>query len=188
MSDEKLTVRHLQISDHELIIDYFLNSDQDFLKRMGVDTLKLPSKQEWLDLLNSNFALTDDKKKFFYMIWVLDDQPVGHSNINKIIYSNEAYMHLHLWQKQTRQKGLGVEFLRLTIPYYFEIFHLENLFCEPSAYNPAPNKSLEKAGFDFIKSYDTVPGWINFYQTVNLWCLSKKKFTNLYKKLKAGST
>jgi hypothetical protein len=179
MTGSKLLVRHLEITDHEPIVDYFLNSDKDFLGSMGVDTLKLPSKQEWLNLLNSNFTLSVDKKKFFYMIWLLDDQPVGHSNINKIIYSNEAYMHLHLWQKQIRQKGMGVEFLKLTIPYYFEIFQLENLFCEPSAYNPAPNKTLEKAGFDFIKSYDTVPGWINFYQTVNLWCLSKEKFKTL---------
>lgn len=180
MTGRKLSVRQLKISDHEPIVDYFLNSDKDFLVSMGVDTSKLPSKQEWLDLLNSNFILSNDKKKFFYIIWLLDDQPVGHSNINKIIYSNEAYMHLHLWQKQVRQKGMGVEFLRLTIPYYFAIFQLENLFCEPSAYNPAPNKALKKAGFDFIKSYDTVPGWINFYQTVNLWCLTKEKYKTLY--------
>ena len=180
MTDGKLSVRHLEITDHKNIVDYFLNSDKDFLNSMGVDTSKLPSRQEWLDILHSDFTLSTDKKKFFYIIWLLDNQPVGHSNINNIIYSNEAYMHLHIWQKQARQKGMGVEFLKLTIPYYFDIFQLKNLFCEPSAHNPAPNKTLEKTGFDFIKSYDTIPGWINFYQTVNKWCLTVEKFKSLY--------
>ena len=90
-------------------------------------------------------------------------------------------MHLHLWHKQTRQKGTGVEFLKLTLPYYFDTFKLQNLFCEPAASNVAPNKTLEKSGFDFVKSYDTIPGWINTYQTVNRWVLTKEKFNALFK-------
>ena len=175
-----ISVRNLEIEDHEKIVDYFLNSDKDFLISMGVDIPKLPGRQEWLDTLNSNFTLSISKKKFYYIIWLLDSKPVGHSNINKIIFANEAYMHLHMWHKQSRQKGIGVEFLRLALPYYFETFKLESLFCEPAASNTAPNKTLEKLGFDFLKSYDTVPGRITFYQTVNRWVLTKEKFKSLY--------
>lgn len=89
-------------------------------------------------------------------------------------------MHLHLWQSQTRQKGIGLELLKLTLPYYFSTFKLENLFCEPAASNVAPNKTLEKLGFDFIQSYDTIPGWINTYQTVNRWVLTKEKINLLF--------
>lgn len=180
LSNQKLSVRHLEMSDHENIVDYFLNADKDFLINLGVDLLKLPAKQEWLDILAANFKLSLEQKKFFYIIWLLDGKPVGHSNINKIVFANEAYMHLHIWLKQTRQQGVGVEFLKLTLPYYFDTFKLKNLFCEPAASNIAPNKTLEKSGFDFVKSYDTIPGWINAYQRVNRWVLTKEKFNSLF--------
>ena len=179
LSNQKLSVRQLEINDHEKIVDYFLNADKDFLINLGVDLTKLPARQEWLDILSSNFTLSPEQKKFFYIIWLLDNKPVGHSNINKIVFANEAYMHLHIWHKYTRQQGVGAEFLKLTLPYYFDNFQLQNLFCEPSAFNAAPNKTLEKLGFDFLKSYDTIPGWLNSYQRVNRWVLTKEKFNSL---------
>lgn len=39
--------------------------------------------------------------------------------------------------------------------------------------NPAPNKTLKKAGFELVKEYVTTPGPINFEQPVKLWCLSE---------------
>ena len=176
MIEGKISIRQLELSDHPRIVDYFLNSDKDFLSGMGVDTSKLPTREEWLEILSTNFMLSLDQKKFFYMIWLFDNQPIGHSNINKIVFAEEAYMHLHIWKKEVRKKGIGFELLKLTIPHYFDIFKLKNLYCEPLATNSAPNRTLEKLGFEFIKSYDTIPGWINTYQTVNRWCLTKEQF------------
>ena len=65
------------------------------------------------------------------------------------------------------KKGLGLDFLKLTIPYYFKNFRLQKLICEPYAENTAPNSILKKLGFEFVRTYDTIPGWINFEQTVN---------------------
>ena len=180
MIEKNLSVRQLEINDLELIVDYFLKSDNDFLFGMGVDISKLPSREDWLNILISNFHLNLDKKTFFYIIWLLDNQPVGHCNINKINFGKDAFMHLHLWQGQTRQKGIGFDLLKMTLPYFFDIFKLKTLYCEPSALNPSPNKILEKLGFDFVKSYETTPGWINFYQLVNMWCLTDEKFNTLY--------
>jgi RimJ/RimL family protein N-acetyltransferase len=180
VSEERLSVRQSEISDFENIVDYFLRSNKEYLFGMGVDKQKLPSREEWLNILSLDFHLPLDKKKFYYIIWLLDNKPVGHSNINKIVFAEEAYMHLHLWERVTRQKGTGSSFLKMTLPYYFNNFKLRILYCEPSALNPAPNRTLKKSGFDFIKSYDTTPGWINFYQTVNRWAMTREKFSALY--------
>ena len=180
MTDGELSVRPWQVEDFENIIDYFLKSGSDFLFDMRVDVSKLPSKEEWLKIMWSDFERTPENKQFYYVIWLLDDRAIGHSNINKIVFGQEAYMHLHMWHGPNRKKGMGVTLLKKTLPYYFERFQLKNLYCEPSASNAAPNKALEKLGFDFIKSYDTVPGWINLYQTVNRWCLPEEKFRVIY--------
>ena len=173
MPSEILTIREMKFSDATFIVDYFLNSDEEFRKGMGVDSTKLPTREEWLKILQDDYKLDNRHKNFFFLIWLLNNQPVGHCNINKIIFGKEAYMHLHMWRSEEREKGLGYQFLQRAIPYFFDRFQLTNLFCEPYALNPGPNKMLEKLGFKFIAQYETVPGWINFYQPVNRWCLSK---------------
>lgn len=174
---KSISVRHLETRDHENIVDYFLNADKDFLTKMGIDISKIPSKLESLNLLSLNFELKVEEKKAFYIIWLLDGRPIGHSNIDKIDFANEAYMHLHIWDPQFRKKGLGIEFLKLTLPYFFETYKLKNLFCEPTAISNAPNMTLKKLGFEFVKSYDTTPGWTSTFHTVNRWVLSKEKFS-----------
>lgn len=179
MTQQLLWVRESGIDDMEKIVDYFLKSDHDFLSGMGVDVSKLPSREDWLNRLRLNNELSKERKEFYYISWFSGDRLIGHSNINKIVSDQEAYMHLHLWDAGTRQKGMGLKLLKMTLPFYFNTFKLKELYCEPSANNPAPNRTLEKLGFDFIKSYDTTPGWINFHQTVNRWRLTKEKFDQL---------
>jgi RimJ/RimL family protein N-acetyltransferase len=175
MEERRLLVRESTIVDFESVVDYFLNADEDFLNRMGVDVFKLPKRDEWLKLLVGEYSRPIQEKNFYYLIWLLNDIPVGHSNINKIVFGEEAYMHLHMWSLDSRMKGLGAEFVKLCTPHYFNKFRLRRLYCEPNAMNPAPNRTLEKLRFEFIKQYATTPGWINYYQNVNLWCLRDEK-------------
>lgn len=171
------TIRELEPGDIDQIIAYFLNAKHDFLRGMGVNPKKLPDADSWKSLLNQDLSRPLPDKQFYYLIWELDHYPVGHSNINKIIFGQEAYMHLHLWQPQNRQTGHGVDFIRQSINKYFQTFNLQHLFCEPYALNPAPNKILAKVSFELVKTYETTPGWINFHQTVNRWVLSRKKWS-----------
>jgi RimJ/RimL family protein N-acetyltransferase len=178
---DDLNVRQLRREDLEDIVDYFLNGDDAFLSGMGVDRLKMPPRDHWLKILEEEFSRPDESKQLFYLIWLLNGVAVGHSNINKIIFGEEAYMHLHSWNRVNRGKGLGYHFVRICIPYYFDIFKLKKLYCEPYALNPAPNSILKKTGFDFIKTHETIPGWICFRQSVNTWCLDAEKFKLLYR-------
>jgi RimJ/RimL family protein N-acetyltransferase len=69
--------------------------------------------------------------------------------------------------------------MKMSLRLYFDKFELKKLFCEPYAKNPAPNKTLERLGFDFIEQYDTTPGWLNFFQTVNRWGMDLNKYKTL---------
>ncbi len=172
-------IRELSINDIDRIINYFLQAEQDFLRGMGVEPKKLPQYNDWQKILLEDLDRSTPQKNFYYLIWELDDCPVGHSNINKIIFGKEAYMHLHLWEQGERGSGNGTYFIRKSIDKYFKNFELQNLFCEPYAMNPAPNKTLAKIGFELVKKYDTTPGWINFHQTVNRWVLSQEKWLQM---------
>ena len=170
----KLSVREITTNEIGTIVDYFINADREFLKGMGADKRKFPKREEWTVLLASDFKKPNSKKEFYYIIWLLDGQPVGHSNINQIEFGTRATLHLHLWQPAKRKKGLGEEFLKMTLPYYFKHFKLEKIICEPNSENVAPNSVLKKLDFEFIRSYDTTPGWINFHQKVNRYELKRE--------------
>ncbi len=146
---------------------------------MGVDPEKLPNHRDWRKLILDDLSHTIPNRQFYYLIWQINSRPVGHSNINKIVYGDHAYMHLHLWDHEKRHIGNGTYFIRACIGTYFKKFKLKKLFCEPHAYNPAPNKTLARAGFELVKKYETTPGWINFHQKVNRWTLSREKWLQI---------
>jgi RimJ/RimL family protein N-acetyltransferase len=179
MADAILSVRTCDEGDYERIVDYFLRADPNFLLGMGVDISRLPDRAVWLQVLAEDHLRPVEQKNFFYLLWLADGVPVGHSNINKIIFGEEAYMHLHLWHTDKRQKGMGLAWLKMSLPRYFDQFKLKKLYCEPYAHNPAPNKTLERLGFELLGQYETVPGWINFYQPVNRWRMSHERYKEL---------
>jgi RimJ/RimL family protein N-acetyltransferase len=172
------SIREMTKADINLIIDYFLDSSPEFLTGMGVDINRLPAKKEWSQIISDDFEQPVESKKLFYVIWQMNDIPVGHSNINDIIFGKEAYMHLHLWHSGNRNRGDGSYFIKRSLVYYFKKFRLQKIFCQPYALNPAPNRILPNAGFELITKYETIPGWLNFKQFVNLWVLDSVKFHN----------
>ena len=167
-------IRELEIQDIDSVINYFLKADRGFLLNMGVDPNKLPGREKWYRLLVEDVHRPIRQKEFYYVIWELDGTAVGHSNINKITYGKEAYMHLHLWRSDKRREGYGTYFINESILRYFDTFDLQHLYCEPYSLNPAPNRTLRKAGFTLLKTYETTPGWINFRQLVNRWVLTRE--------------
>lgn len=175
----QLLVREAQIGDIDLIADYWLKSDPDFMIQMGVDLDKLPSREEFTEMLTQQIGKPLTEKKAYALIWEMNGKPIGHSNVNGIEFGQEATMHLHIWQSPHRQKGNGTRLLRKSLPFYFDNLALETLICEPYALNPGPNKTLENIGFEWIKRYTTIPGSINFEQEVNRWELTKAAYLNL---------
>ncbi len=168
-----MSVREMEPKDIERVVSYFVDADADFLLGMGADKSKLPTREKWVKSLRLELSKPYSEKSYYYIIWCLDGQPVGHSNVNLIEYGRNATMHLHLWQNRIRKKGLGFNFLRMTIPLFFEKLKLQKLICEPFAENIAPNRALKKMGFDFIKTYETKPGPINLLQFVNRYELRR---------------
>jgi len=174
-----LSVREIQEDDIPLITNYWMSADNIFLEGMGVDVSKMPTKEFWQEMLEKQLSQSYNEKQSYATIWLADDGPIGHCNINKIVFGEEAYMHLHLWHTDIRQKGIGAELVKLSLPYFFENCALKMLYCEPYALNLAPNKTLEKLGFTFEKEYTTTPGFLNFEQPVIRWHLSYDRYKTI---------
>jgi len=64
---------------------------------------------------------------------------------------------------------MGTVCVRETVRLYFDSLDLRRLLCEPNAFNVAPNRTLQSAGFRYVKTYRTVPAPLNYHQAVTRW-------------------
>lgn len=179
MPEHTLSARPMEPGDLENIANYWISADEAFLQGMGADIRKIPSREDWLSMLGEQLTQGFEEKRSYCTIWELDGQPIGHCNVNKIVYGGEAYMHLHVWNADARLKGFGTAMVKLSLPYFFNDLQLKCLYCEPYALNPAPNKTLEKVGFRLVKEYVTIPGYLNFEQPVKRWELSRERYDTI---------
>jgi RimJ/RimL family protein N-acetyltransferase len=168
-----LTVREMMSSEVNIIIQYFQDSTPEHLETLGVDPSRLPPAQSWRERLQRECTLPIEQRTMMLVIWLSDDQPVGFSTSDKIRYGEQANMHLHVTEPERRHQGTGVECVRRSADIYFERLQLKRLFCEPNAFNVPPNRTLQKAGFKYLKTHMTVPGPLNFHQAVTRWVMER---------------
>ena len=168
-----LSVREMRFDETDLVIDYFHQSTPEHLEMMGVDPSRLPTPDAWRERFRNDFSRSVEQRLGLLVIWLSGDQPVGFSSSDKIVYGDRGNMHLHIVDPKGRRQGAGVECVRQTVDLYFDRLQLKSLFCEPNALNVAPNRTLQKAGFKYVKTYMTVPGWLNFHQPVTRWVIER---------------
>jgi RimJ/RimL family protein N-acetyltransferase len=169
----KLTVREMKLEEAGIIADYFHEATPEYLEMLGVDPTKVPEREKLLQRYAHECSLPRESRKQFIVVWILGDTPVGFSSADRIVFGREAYMHLHIFRPEHRKSGYGAECVKETVKIYFEQLDLQRVFCEPNAFNVAPNRTLQRAGFTYLKTHMTVPGPLNYHQAVTRWVLEK---------------
>ena len=133
-----------------IIIDYFQGATPEHLEMLGVDPTRLPTPDGWRERFARHFALPVEERITLLVIWLSDDRAIGYSTLDKIVYGERANMHLHVTDPERRNSGIGTECVRRA-PSLLQRLKLKRLFCEPNAFNVAPNRALQKAGFKYLK-------------------------------------
>ncbi|MFT4660114.1 MAG: ribosomal-protein-alanine N-acetyltransferase [Patiriisocius sp.] len=170
-----IKIREIQRGDIESIVNYWLHSDPEYLKDMGVDLDKLPKRKSLSEMLNEQIDTPMAEKNSLALICEFEETTIGHCNIVEREKGEQAYMHLHIWKKEDRQKGIGSEMVARSCQYFFNVFDLKRIISEPYALNPAPHKVLLRVGFELEKEYITIPGSLSFKQRVCRYVLSREK-------------
>ena len=170
-----LVVREMAAGEADLIVNYFHGSTPEHLELLGVDPTRLPPRERWRERYANECATPVRYRSTLLVIWELDTVPIGFSTADKIVYGEQAHMHLHVVDPQRRGSGIGSACIRKTADLYFEKLVLERLFCEPNAFNVAPNRTLQSAGFRYVKSHMTVPGPLNYRRAFTRWVLEKDR-------------
>ncbi len=168
-----LVIREMAGDEVDLIIDYFHGSTPEYLEILGVDPTRLPARESWRERYVREYEKPIQDRSMLLVIWEVDEVAVGFSTADKIVFGEEGHMHLHLLDPQVRNSGVGSACVRESVELYFKALELKRLFCEPNAFNAAPNRTLQRAGFRYVKTYKTVPNPLNYHQAVTRWVLEK---------------
>ena len=165
--------RPLRLDEVPVRIAYFHDASDEYLRKLGVDRALLPSRADWLAYYEEDFARPIAERETYNLAWELDGRLVGFSSTDHIEFGEQALMHLHIIEEPNRRHGLGTEFVRRSADAYFDALELQRLFCQPNAYNVAPNRTLQRAGFRYVYSAEMQPSTINFVQPVTRWVLER---------------
>ncbi|HLX77551.1 MAG TPA: GNAT family protein [Acidimicrobiales bacterium] len=163
----------MRLDEVGIRINYFLGASDDYLYELGVDRAQLPTPEDWFALYKEDYLRPIEERVNYQLIWEIDGSVVGFSSADRIVYGQYAFMHLHILDQENRKQGLGVEFVRESARLYFEALALERLFCEPNAFNVAPNRTLQRAGFRYLFTHEAQPSPINYPQVTTRWVLER---------------
>jgi RimJ/RimL family protein N-acetyltransferase len=168
-------VRPLRLDEVDVRIDYFHDASDEYLLHLGVDRSLLPSKEAWRATYEEDFARPLAERDTYNLAWELDGRLVGFSSVDHFEVGGQAFMHLHIVEEPRRRSGLGTEFVRLSVDEYFRTLELRRLFCQPNAYNVAPNRTLQRVGFRYVFTEEMQPSFINFPQPITRWVLERPR-------------
>jgi RimJ/RimL family protein N-acetyltransferase len=165
------TVRPMRLDEVGIRIDYFHGASDEYLLRLGVERALLPDPETWRASYEADFARPLAERGTYNLAWELDDRVVGFSSVDSIDFGEQAFMHLHIVEEPNRRSGLGTQFVRLSVNEYFRALELKRLFCQPNAFNAAPNRTLQRAGFRYVFTKEMRPNPINFPQPLTRWVI-----------------
>ena len=171
--NENLSIREMQPEEMRTVADYFHRATPEYLELLGVDPTRVPKQKDFTLRYAYECRRPLEERHSFHVIWKLGERPVGFSSIDRIVLNQQAHMHLNIFQSEHRNAGYGVVFIMKSVEIYFAKFGLRRIVCEPNAFNVAPNRTLQRAGFKYVKTYMTVPGPLSYHQAVTRWLLEK---------------
>jgi RimJ/RimL family protein N-acetyltransferase len=168
-----VVAREMSIDETEIVIDYFHSSIPEHLEMLGVDPTRIPPKNAWAERFRHLFEMPVETRWSFLVTWLIDGGPIGFSSCDKIVFGECANMHLHVTLPERRRQGVGTQCVLQSVEIYFRQLKLQRLFCEPNAFNVGPNRTLQRAGFRYVKTHMTVPGPLNYHQAVTRWVIER---------------
>ena len=169
----RLRIRRMEPADVDVRSAYFHDATDEHLALLGVDRAKLPDPAPWRAEFEEQFRRPVRERTSDGVVWELDGVMIGFSTIDRIMFGDEAFMHLHIIDPGRRRAGLGTQLVVRSARHYLDAFELDRLYCEPHAFNPAPNRTLQRAGFRHLSTQVTTPGPLNLRQTTNRWVLER---------------
>ena len=166
-----MSVRPLAPPEFDQFVSYWLNLSPEEVGRLGVAKERLPSREAMIAGLERMLATPADPT--FVLAWCVNGETIGHSSLKEIVQGETANMHLHMWRPHLRGKGFGPALFCMSAIDFYERFALKQIFCEPKAENPGPNRMLQRVGFPMVGQRVGAASDISAVSTLNRYLIRR---------------
>jgi RimJ/RimL family protein N-acetyltransferase len=147
MKTPRLRVRDIAREDIAALLAYWREASEADLARLG--ELARPDEKrnaEFLEWFCAKRPSLEEAGEDI-LIWEKDALAIGYCTLKDAKAGETGQIHLHMWERESRGKGLGAILFCLSAVEFRKRHRLTSLFCQPKADNPMPNRMLRRVGF-----------------------------------------
>jgi RimJ/RimL family protein N-acetyltransferase len=133
----------LRPADLDAIVRFWFNSGDDFLDFLGIDRLRLGTREETLERFRRAIPTGDRSQRSLAFAITLDDELAGYTLLNR--YAPDTnYSHWHIMNPDLRGAGLSTVLYPHRIKTYFDLAPISRLIHQTRTRNVAVNRMLDK--------------------------------------------
>ena len=100
-------VREMRPAAVDVVVDYLHGATAEHLELLGVDPAPPPGPERWRRTMQDQLATPVPQRLALLVLWELDGAPVGFSSADKIVYGEQASLHLHVRKRRTAHGAAG---------------------------------------------------------------------------------
>ena len=143
-----IELREFQPIDIEPLLNYWHKSDSHQHAFIGVEMSKLSSEEVMRAALMREASLKPDQQS--YVTILFQGTAVGVYLINQIKQKESAVFHAHLWDQNSRGKGVGTKTYSIACEIFLKRFQLQRIIFRSPVQNKAAIRIKEKLGYIYI--------------------------------------
>ena len=148
LKSQVIELREFQPIDIEPLLNYWHNSDSNQLAFIGVEISKLSSEEVMRAALTREALLKPDQQ--CYVTILFQGAAIGVYLINQLKQNESAVFHAHIWDLDSRGKGIGTKTYRLACELFLKRFQLQRIIFRTPVQNQAAIRIKGKLGFIYL--------------------------------------
>jgi len=133
----------LTAADIPAIANYWLSSPDEFLNAMGIDRMRLGSREDIHRRFSSAIRIGTAAQASIALAITLDERLIGYTLLNQ--YSSEMnYSHWHIIDPHLRGRGISTALYPHRVQAYFNLAPISRLIHQTRTRNVGVNRMLDK--------------------------------------------
>ena len=165
----EISLCDIQERDIPYIVDYWHNSDDNYLHSMRVDKSKLISRDVTATKFIESIPKNRGDQSRITLVFKDGETVIAYTNVS-LNADGVGYGHVHIIKNGYKQIGFVAEFFDTAIEIFREKFHVNSLRFQTNKENRRINRYLAKLGYEvahteYLENPDGMasPGWYHTY-------------------------
>jgi len=143
--ETEFILRDVEERDVPAIVSYWHDSPPEYLRSIGLDVGRLPSREEMAKRLRA-MATSGGLARRATLVCESGGRPVGVGTLRTGMEKKQGYAHTHILDDALRGRGLGHLLLVPVFGAWFRSFPVDEIIAQVVPENARVNRALQKSG------------------------------------------